>query len=280
MSCTPPLRTVEGRCCAHSASLPLEIWLHIFSLATDPAHLWTTASQVCRLWHEWIPRVLVDKFVPAKHTQIRFLPDITRPFVQTARFDRFSKTEAMQCTFAFAGGECHCRNGLHEGTHQSSGNIATDGPPSAHVLFLAGLINDTRLVGLQVAPDGRTFSFDARGTLHAFFREGAELQRRSRRWAADLSPRLFAGMMQHGTRHPLATTATLASLYNAHVTLRKHVRRARPTFRATNAHVEGWRLDANAHSYEECILLQWIAECESRHDLIGPFGDAVRQSRP
>jgi hypothetical protein len=47
----------------HVPSLPLELWLLIFSQHTDPKHLWITGRQVCSTWRSEIPKVIAKKYL-------------------------------------------------------------------------------------------------------------------------------------------------------------------------------------------------------------------------
>jgi hypothetical protein len=47
----------------HVPSLPLELWLLIFSQNTDPKHLWITGRQVCSTWRSKIPKVIAKKYL-------------------------------------------------------------------------------------------------------------------------------------------------------------------------------------------------------------------------
>jgi len=47
----------------HVPSLPLELWLLIFSQYTDPQQLWITGRQVCSTWRSEIPKVIAKKYL-------------------------------------------------------------------------------------------------------------------------------------------------------------------------------------------------------------------------
>lgn len=43
--------------------LPVELWLRIFYFNSTPLHLWSSGRRVCRLWHDWIPKIYAEKYV-------------------------------------------------------------------------------------------------------------------------------------------------------------------------------------------------------------------------
>jgi hypothetical protein len=47
----------------HVPSLPLELWLLIFSQHTDSKHLWINGRQVCSTWRSEIPKVIAKKYL-------------------------------------------------------------------------------------------------------------------------------------------------------------------------------------------------------------------------
>ncbi|KAK0845671.1 hypothetical protein LTS02_015195 [Friedmanniomyces endolithicus] len=232
---------------ACARELPLELWLRIFDITPDSAHLWTQGRRVCKTWHMWIPKTFATKYLQDRRLlTIRYgvctvwSHDYRQVPVMT--FDRFDVDDTSRCIFTQDLEYTEHEESLSQDTQMAFDmlweliRIRHEFNPKAirvsleetpHVISIGDNANDTELPALQVNTRRREISFEWKGMLDAFFREAAEQDKRCRSMADDLNISFFAGMHHNVKRHPAVTTMRLSALCNLNLMVRRMLRRAR-----------------------------------------------------
>jgi len=232
---------------ACARELPLELWLRIFDITPDSAHLWTQGRRVCKTWHMWIPKTFATKYLQDRRLlTIRYgvctvwSHDYRQVPVMT--FDRFDVDDTSRCIFTQDLEYTEHEESLSQDTQMAFDmlweliRIRHEFNPKAirvsleetpHVISIEDNANDTELPALQLDTRRREISFEWKGMLDAFFREAAEQDKRCRSMAEDLNISFFAGMHHNVKRHPAVTTMRLSALCNLNLMVRRMLRRAR-----------------------------------------------------
>ncbi|KAK0283045.1 hypothetical protein LTR91_010226 [Friedmanniomyces endolithicus] len=269
--------------------LPLELWLRIFDITPDSAHLWTQGRRVCKTWRMWIPKTFAIKYLQDRRLlTIRYglctvwSHDYRQVPVMT--FDRFDVDDTSRCIFTQ---DLECRErgeSLSQDTQMAFDMlwelirfryefnpkaIRVSLEETPHVISIGDNANDTELPALRLDTQRREISFEWKGMLDAFFREAAEQDKRCRSMADDLNISFFAGVHHNVNRHPAVTTMRLAALCNLNLMVRRVLRKARvarlarkpPPFQVNS---------------DEAAALQRIMNIVGAQALFGCFDETVR----
>jgi hypothetical protein len=204
----------------HVPSLPLELWLLIFSQHTDPKHLWITGRQVCSAWRSEIPKVIAQKYLEnPQMTQIhascvsakaKHLACLMGPLLVFSHYE--SKTRAVFEPFPREWGRTvncsqECRDQFTSATNEGSrsfgffqlgrptgplsgetcleeaGGRRCDIPP--YQIWIKWDKTDTELPGLAVDFEKREISFEWQRMIELFYREVVVLDERDRKVAKE-----------------------------------------------------------------------------------------------